>query len=82
VIASPSVLRIASVDPFSAPNDLDTTIAIHGDGFEAGATTRLGNPPLSGVHWSSAALLEAVVAWGMDAGMYDLSVNNPGGGSA
>jgi photosystem II stability/assembly factor-like uncharacterized protein len=79
VTASPSVLGIAGIDPSSAPNDLDTSIVIHGDGFEDGATAKLGNTPLTGVHWTSAAQLESVVPWGLDAGVYDLSVTNPGG---
>jgi photosystem II stability/assembly factor-like uncharacterized protein len=79
---------VTQVDPASAPNDLDISIAITGTGFTAGLsgtlvitppTAYLGETALADVTWVSSATLEATVPWGMDPGEYTLTVINPGG---
>ena len=72
---------IIEVDPSSAPNDLDTPIVITGTGFTAVPTVTLGSTVLEEVGWVSSATLTAIVPWGMDPGVYDLTVVNPGGES-
>ncbi len=68
---------VALVDPSSAPNDLDTPIVITGTSFEDGADVLLEGTSLEDVSWVSDKRLEATVPWGMDPGIYDLTVVNP-----
>ncbi len=68
---------VALVDPSSAPNDLDTPIVIIGTSFEDGADVLLEGTSLEDVSWVSDKRLEATVPWGMDPGIYDLTVANP-----
>jgi photosystem II stability/assembly factor-like uncharacterized protein len=83
---------VALVDPSSAPNDLDAHVAIAGSGFSAefsGTLTLVITPPmaylgdtsLQDVTWVSSTTLEATVPWGMDPGVYTMTVINPGGNS-
>lgn len=69
------------VDPASASNDLDTRVLITGSNFIATPFVLIGNTPLNDVIWVSATLLEATVPWGLAPGVYDLTVENPGGES-
>ena len=84
---SPTVI---AVDPAVAPNDLDTPIVITGTGFTAGLsgtlvitqpTAYLGATALEDVGWVSTSTLESTVPWGMDPGVYTLTVENPDGSS-
>lgn len=76
------------VDPNTAPNDLDTPIVITGTDFEAVVSgTEVLTPPavyvgdvkLQEVGWVSTETLTAAVPWGMDPGVYTVTVVNPGG---
>lgn len=75
-----------AVVPSSAPNDLDTFITINGTGFMAALSGTvvmtapaiyLGNTPLDEVGWVSTTTLTTTVPWGMDTGVYTLTVINP-----
>jgi hypothetical protein len=68
---------VTAVDPASAPNDLDTPIVITGTGFTAGLTVMLGNTQLPDAGWVSSTTLTATVPWGLDPGVYTLTVANP-----
>ncbi len=81
-----AALTVAAVDPTSAPNDLDTPIVIAGTGFLPELTGTLAMPPamaylgaaeLEDVTWVSSTALRAIVPWGMDPGVYTLTVINP-----
>lgn len=72
---------VTGVEPDSASNDLDTPIAITGTGFTAGATALLDGTSLDNVGWASSTRLTATVPWGLDPGVYTLTVVNPGGES-
>ncbi len=79
---------VRAIDPASAANDIDVPVTISGSDFatgEAGTvapTVTLGGTPLTDVTFVDSATLTATVPWGMDPGSYELSVTNPGGGSA
>jgi len=82
---------VTSIDPTSAPNDLDTPIVISGTGFLPELTGTLAMPPamaylgaaeLEEVTWVSGTTLTATVPWGQDPGVYTLTVVNPDGGTA
>jgi len=75
--ASPNVSR---------PNDIDTPIVIAGTGFLPQLTGTLAMPPpmaylgaaeLEDVSWVSTTTLTAIVPWGLDPGVYTLTVINP-----
>ncbi len=81
---------IISVEPSTAPNDLDTVIIISGTGFSATITNTqvitqptvvLGNVQLNDATWITTTLITATVPWGMNTGSYDLTVTNPDGGT-
>ena len=72
---------VTLVDPASAPNDLDTLIAITGTDFVSVPAVYLGDTSLSDVEWVTSTVLRATVPWGMDPGVYTLTVSNPGGES-
>jgi hypothetical protein len=61
-------------NPSSSPNDLSTMIEISGTSFEAGAAVQLDAPSLDGEIGVSSTSLEATVPWGLDPGVYTLSV--------
>lgn len=79
---APEALSVTAVSPTSAPNDLDTQLMISGTGFVNGATAQVGNAALQDVAWVSVTRLEATLPWGLDPGIYTLTVTNPGGASA
>jgi photosystem II stability/assembly factor-like uncharacterized protein len=70
---------VTAVHPSTAPNDLDTTVAITGSGFVAVPTVTLGATVLEDVGRVSATALTATVPWGLASGVYTLTVTNPGG---
>jgi photosystem II stability/assembly factor-like uncharacterized protein len=73
---------ITLIDPSSAPNDLDAVIVITGTDFVSMPAVYLGDTSLSDVEWVSSTVLRATVPWGMDPGVYTLTVSNPGGESS
>lgn len=81
-LAAPATLAVSEVEPASGPNDLDTPIVITGTDFAAPPTVTLGMTTLDDVGWISATRLTATVPWGLDPGVYTLTVENPGGDSA
>jgi photosystem II stability/assembly factor-like uncharacterized protein len=79
---------VIGIDPGTAANDLDTTVTITGTGFATDQigtvppTASLGATALTDVTLVDATTITATVPWGTDPGMYDLTLTNPGGGSA
>ncbi|MBU0492598.1 MAG: IPT/TIG domain-containing protein [Chloroflexi bacterium] len=76
-----AVPTVTEVDPSSAPNDLDTSLVVTGTGFTTTSLVLLGDDPLGDVGWVSSVRLTATVSWGLDPGVYNLTVVNPGEGS-
>lgn len=81
---------VTAITPYSAPNDLDTPVVITGTGFirELSGTSvitlptvSLNGAPLEDVGWISSTQLTATVPWGLDPGIFTISVTNPDGGS-
>ncbi|MBN2146791.1 MAG: IPT/TIG domain-containing protein [Anaerolineales bacterium] len=70
---------LSLIEPLSAANDMDTEVVIIGSDFISTPMVYMGNMMLEDVQWISATRLEAVVPWGLDAGQYTLTVENPGG---
>ena len=81
-LAAPLAPTVTAVDPAVAPNDLDTPLVISGTGFTAVPTVTLGGTLLDSVGWVSAERLTATVPWGMEPGVYTLTVENPDGEAA
>lgn len=79
--APADIPTVTAVNPDFAPNDLDTPIVITGTGFAVNATVQLDSTELEDVGWVSATRLTATVPWGLDPGVYTLTVTNPGEGS-
>jgi photosystem II stability/assembly factor-like uncharacterized protein len=87
-LAGPLSPGVTAVDPVSAPNDLDTAVVISGTGFTAGLSgslvitppaAYLGEAPLDDVTWVSSTTLSATIPWGLEPGVYTLTVTNPDG---
>jgi photosystem II stability/assembly factor-like uncharacterized protein len=76
------VPTVTSCEPASAANDLDTQVVITGTDFAPTPTAALDGTPLEQVSWVSPTRLTAVVPWGMDEGVYTLTVTNPDPGAA
>jgi len=81
---------VTAVDPDSAPNDIETAIVLSGSGFTAtmsgtsiitAPTVTLGDTELDDVVWGSTTTLSTTVPWGLDPGVYTLTVVNPDGGT-
>jgi photosystem II stability/assembly factor-like uncharacterized protein len=81
-LAAPVAPTVSAVDPSSAPNDLDTSIVITGTAFETDATVTLGSTALDDAGRVSSTTLTATVPWGLDPGVYTLTVENPDGSAA
>jgi photosystem II stability/assembly factor-like uncharacterized protein len=82
---------ITAVQPHSAPNDITTDIVIQGTGFTATISgtevitapmVYLGNEGLVDVILGSTTTLSATLPWGLEPGIYPLTVVNPDGISA
>ncbi len=79
--------KLTQVSPTSAFNDQSTLITIKGSNFEVITTTegvflpsiRLGSTPLTGIERINSSTLLASVPPGLPAGVYNLTVANPGG---
>ena len=78
-LTSPTV---SGIDPASGANDIDTPVTITGVDLAATPTASLGTTALTHVTWVSATTLTATVPWGMNPGVYALTVGNPDGGTA
>ena len=79
--ASPSVLSLVAVRPFTGSTRGGGIVAVAGSGFVPGATVSFGETPADLVTFVDAATLE-VVAPAHIAGTVDVVVTNPGGASA
>lgn len=93
LLALPDVITptLTAVSPTRAPNNLDVTLTLNGTGFHAvfSGTEVLTEPTVSldsftlpTVGWISSASLTATVPWGLDAGVYTVTVINPDGAAA
>lgn len=69
---------VTDIQPATAPNDVDTTVVITGTGFALVPTVTLGTTLLDDVGWVSTSTLTATVPWGLEPGVYTLTVTNPG----
>ena len=84
------LLAVTDVEPDIVPNDLDTAIVISGTGFAVITGTYVITPPavflgeirLPDITWVSSTQLLSVVPWGLDPGVYALTVANPDGVTA
>jgi len=76
-----AVPAVTEVAPTSAPNDLDTAIVISGTDFVVSATVLLDDATLDDVGWVCTTTLTATVPWGMEPGVYTVTVVNPGEGA-
>jgi photosystem II stability/assembly factor-like uncharacterized protein len=72
---------ITGVDPSSAPNDLDAVLTINGTDFVAVPTVTLGSTSLDEVSWLNNTALTVTIPWGLEPGVYTVTVTNPGGQS-
>ena len=90
--ADPIAPTVSAVGPSSAPNDIDTPVTITGTDFTAvmddtgtvvltPPTASLGGALLTNVTYVDSTTLTATVPWGIDPGIYQLTVVNPDGGS-
>lgn len=87
--STPTTPTVTAVDPSQTPNDIDTPIVIHGSNFTTTVsgtvvltmpTAHIGGQALMDVVWVNSTTLSATVPWGLDPGVYSLTVTNPGGG--
>jgi hypothetical protein len=76
---SPTIL---AVDPVEGDNTIDTQITVSGTNFLDSPFVRIGEWYLASVHFVSTSTLTATVPAGLDAGTYDVTVENPDGQSA
>lgn len=85
-----SAPTVTGVSPATAPNDLNTSIVITGTNFTAELSgtqvltaplVYLGNIRLEEVGWVDTTTLTATVPWGVNTGVYTLTVTNPDGQS-
>jgi len=87
-LVDPIAPTVTAIDPASSANDIDTPVTITGADFASGATGTVapaasrGGTPLTNVTFVDSSTLTATVPWGMDPGVYDLTVTNPDGGTA
>jgi len=86
-----SLLTVNAVQPDTAPNDVSTEITIQGVGFTATISgtsvittpgVYLGNQEIADVLWGNTTTLSATLPWGLEPGVYPLTVINPNGISA
>ena len=73
---------VSAVSPASWANDIDASVTISGSGLVATPTVSLGSTALTSVTWVNGTTLTATVPWGLNPGVYPLTVVNPDGGSA
>lgn len=70
---------VLGVDPSQTANDLAVPVVITGANFTSGMTVTLGNVDLPVAGWVNSSTLTATIPWGLDAGVYTLTVTNPDG---
>lgn len=70
---------LTSIEPSAGPNDLDISVVIKGADFEESPLVYLGEQLLEDIVWVDGMEIHATVPWGMEAGTYTLTVENPGG---
>ncbi len=79
---------VSGIEPSSTPNDLDVPIIVTGTGFTAEISgslvisqpqAYLGSNALENVTWVTSSTLEATLPWGLEPGVYTLTVQNPDG---
>ncbi len=75
-----STPTILAVSPSQSPNNLDTTIRITGTGFQAPVTVTLNSAVLPSSYWIDSTLLTTTVPWGLNPGVYTVTVKNADGG--
>lgn len=95
--AAPVTPTVTAIEPTSAFNDIGTRVTITGADFALETTdaveppgtvatttpgVSLGNTPLTDVTWVDTQTLTATVPWGMDPGVYPLTVINSSGGAS
>ncbi len=73
---------ITAINPNTSPNDLDTPLVLTGTGFAPGLTLTLGSAVLADSAWVSDTRVTATLPWGLDPGVYTLTVQNPSGETA
>jgi Sortilin, neurotensin receptor 3,/IPT/TIG domain len=71
-----------TVSPALWANDIDTAVTISGSGFVATPKVSLGSTALTGVTWVNGTTLTATVPWGLNPGLYPITVTNPDGAKA
>ena len=77
-----AVPTVTTINPATAPNDLNTSITITGTEFTAVVTqptVLLNSVVLKDAGWISSTTLTATVPWGLNPGVYTLTVINPDG---
>jgi photosystem II stability/assembly factor-like uncharacterized protein len=79
---------VTDIQPNTAPNDLDTLVVISGTDLTTGMSgtqvitlpmVYLDGTALADVIWVETTTLSATVPWGLEAGVYTLTVENPNG---
>jgi photosystem II stability/assembly factor-like uncharacterized protein len=79
---------VTDIQPNTAPNDLNTLVVISGTDFTPGMSgTQVITPPLvyldstelADAIWVDTTTLSATVPWGLESGVYTLTVENPDG---
>ena len=80
---------VTAIDPSITPNDIDTPVVIRGSNFTATISgtvilttpiAHVGAQELMDIVWVNSTTLSATVPWGLDTGVYSLTVTNPEGG--
>jgi photosystem II stability/assembly factor-like uncharacterized protein len=71
--------HVMGIVPNTAPNDLDTPVVISGTGFTTGLTITLGSTVLVDSSRVSETILTSTIPWGLEPGVYTLTVQNPDG---
>ena len=81
---------VTGITPAFAPNDIDVAVTISGTGFAAAMsgtvvvkspTASLGSTALTNVTFVNSTTLTGTVPWGLNPGVYPLTVVNPDGGA-
>jgi photosystem II stability/assembly factor-like uncharacterized protein len=72
---------VTGLTPSSAANDLDTPVLVSGSGFVAGAEVHLDGTPLDDTGSLDSGQMTATVPWGLEPGVYTVTVANPNGES-
>jgi hypothetical protein len=81
---------VTGITPAFAPNDIDAAVTISGTGFAAAMsgtvvltfpTASLGSTALTNVTFVNSTTLTGTVPWGLNPGVYPLTVVNPDGGT-